>query len=73
MPRSKFYWDLVERTIWTAVQSFVAILIVEQDWTPDALKIAAVAAVIAVLKGIAATQIGGDSSSAATLPVAQQE
>jgi hypothetical protein len=73
MPRRKFYFDLIERALWTFAQSAAAVLIVSQDWTPDILKIAAVAGGLAVLKAVGATRIGGDSSSAATLPAAEQK
>lgn len=59
--------DILERTIWTFVQAAAAVLLVEQDWTLDIVKIALTAGVIAVLKGIVASQFG-DKESAATLP-----
>ena len=63
----KFLKDMAERVIWTFVQAAAAVLIVEQDWTPDVLKIALTAGAIAVLKAIVATRIG-DDDSAASLP-----
>lgn len=64
--------DVAERTFWTFLQAAAAVLIVEQDWTIDIVKIAATAGVIAVLKGIVASQIGV-KNSAATLPKEAQE
>ena len=62
-----FLRDMAERVIWTFVQAASAVLLVEQDWTPDALKIAVTAGGIAVLKAIVASRIG-NHESAATLP-----
>lgn len=59
--------DILERTFWTFVQAAAAVLIVEQDWTLDIVKIAVTAGLIAVLKGIVASRFG-EEDSAATLP-----
>ena len=59
--------DMAERCIWTFIQSAAAVMIVEQDWTPDVLKVAVTAGAIAVLKAIVASRIGNEDS-AATLP-----
>lgn len=67
MNSRKFYLDMAERVAWTFVQATVAVLIVNQDWSLDVLKIAATAGALAVLKAIGATRIG-DSDSAATWP-----
>jgi len=58
---------MAERVIWTFIQSAAAVMIVQNDFTPEILKIAATAGGIAVLKAIVAMQIG-NKDSAATLP-----
>ena len=63
----RWYLDMAERVAWTAAQGFAAVLIVNQEWSVDVLKIAATAAGIALLKAILATRIG-DGDSAATWP-----
>ncbi len=67
----KWYRDMAERVAWTFVQGFAAVLIVEQEWDIDVLKIAATAGAIALLKAILATRIG-DPESAATWPGGSQ-
>jgi hypothetical protein len=61
--------DLLERTVWTAVQAFLAVWIVTGDslWSVDAAKVAGTAAAIAAAKCLLAFQIGS-SNTAATLP-----
>ena len=59
--------DMAERVIWTFIQSAAAVMIVQNDFTPEILKIALTAGGIAVLKAIVAMQIG-NKDSAATLP-----
>ena len=67
-----FLLDMLERTLWTFAQASAAVLIVEQDWTPDVLKVAVTAGAIAVLKAIVASRIGNEDS-AATLPAENAE
>ena len=62
----KYLIDLAERVAWTAVQAGVAYTIVATQSMSEAWVIP-LAAVLAVIKGIAAKKIG-DSESAATLP-----
>lgn len=66
MNRKAFYLDLAERTLWTFVQAAAAVLIVDQDFTPAALKIALTAGAIAVLKALIASRIGKPDAS--TIP-----
>lgn len=73
MPKSRFYFDLIERSVWTFLQAGAAIMIVEQDWNISALKVALVAGGIAVMKAIIATRVGGDENSAATLTEGMQK
>lgn len=74
MHRRAFYADLLERTGWTFVQSFFAAWIVldVEPFSGDALKVAAVAAVIAVGKSLIANQLPWTAhGSASTLPAEQ--
>lgn len=73
MPKSRFYFDLAERSVWTFLQAGTALLIVEQTWNLDVLRVAAVAGAIAVMKAIIATRVGGDENSAATLTEGMQK
>lgn len=63
---SKFYKDLLERVAWTAIQAFLGALVVTGNTNYKAAAVAAVAAAISVIKGVAATKVG-DPESAATL------
>lgn len=67
MTRRIFYFDLLERVLWTAVQGFCAVWIVTGDLDAVTLKAAAVGGGIAAAKALIATRIG-DPASAATLP-----
>jgi hypothetical protein len=58
--------DFVERVVWTAVQAFAAVAIVELasddvDWG-NVVKVAGIAALIAALKVVAAQQFGSTPS-----------
>lgn len=61
------YADVLERTVWTAVQGGLAVWIVTAEFTVDAVKVAGVAALIAAVKGLLAFQVGAPTT-AATLP-----
>jgi len=62
----KYLKDLIERTVWTAAQAGLAVLAVNAaDWENEWA--IAIAAGLAVLKGIVARQVG-DSNSASTVP-----
>lgn len=63
---SKLTKDIIERTFWTAVQAFLAVWVVTDVSSLKSAGVAAAAAVIAAIKGLAATKIG-DPESAATL------
>lgn len=66
--KKRFYFDLIERTVWTFIQALVGTwLALGADLNLDVLKAAAIAAGLAVVKGVAATQIGSPDT-AATLP-----
>lgn len=67
MNRRAFYADLAERSAWTFVQAFAAVWLVTGDFDGTTLKAAAVAGAIAVVKGLAASQVG-THGSASTLP-----
>ena len=65
--------DLIERVVATALQAFAAALIAGPvlDLSVPAFKaagLAALAAVLAVVKGVAASRLVGDPTSAAALP-----
>lgn len=62
----KYYKDLIERVAWTAIQAFLAVFMVGNVNSAKAGGIAAAAAVLSLLKGVAATRVG-DPESAATL------
>lgn len=82
LDRTKVYLtDLAERTIWTAAQAFVAVLIASgffdvQGVTDTSILgkagVAGIAAALAVLKGVAAKWVG-DSNSASTSTAVQNE
>lgn len=63
---NKLTKDILERTFWTAVQAFLAVFIVTDVSSLKSAGVAAAAAVIAAVKGVAASKVG-DHSSAATL------
>ena len=61
---TKLFRDIAERTIWTAIQAAAAsLLVLGLDW--DSLKVAGGAAVVAILKGIVAGNVGSDRTAAA--------
>lgn len=62
----KLIKDIIERAIWTAVQTFAAVYTVGGIDELKSAGTAAVAAGISVIKGFAATKIG-DPKSASTL------
>ena len=64
----KKYLDLLERTVWTAIQSFLGVLIATEvvsdlDWSAVFLS-AGIAAGIAAAKCVLAFQIGNPDSAA---------
>ena len=66
--RKKFYLDLLERVVWTAIQSAGAEwLATGMSFDALTLKVAGGAAVASVVKCLVASRVG-DSSSAAALP-----
>lgn len=62
---SKLTKDIIERTFWTAVQAFLAVWVMTDVSSLKSAAVAAGAAVIAGLKGLAATKIGDPESAAA--------
>lgn len=65
--RRRFYADLAERTIWTFVQAFAAEWLVSSTFDRRSLMVGLAAGAIAVVKGLAATQVGSPFS-ASTAP-----
>ena len=69
-----FIRDLLERVVWTFIQSFLGVLAVDQallDGDLGAVKVAAAAgaaAVASVIKGVAASRLG-DKGTASTVSV----
>lgn len=63
---TKLHKDILERALWTAAQTFLAVYTVGSVDELKSAVTAAVAAGISVIKGFAATKIG-DKESAATL------
>jgi hypothetical protein len=59
--------DLAERCVWTALQAFLSVFTVTDLSTAKAAGVAAAAAVLALLKGVAARRVG-DRNSAALIP-----
>lgn len=57
--------DIAERAIWTAIQAFIAVVTVS-GWDWESIGAAVLAAVISVVKGVAATRVG-DPHTAATI------
>lgn len=65
---SKYFKDLLERCAWTFVQAFLgAYAVTGGRKAAESAAIAGVAAVLSVVKGVAAKRIG-DSDSASTVP-----
>lgn len=71
--KKQFYLDLLERTAWTAAQSFLGVLVGIQTFggATEAeipfeltLRAAGIAALIAVAKCLLGTQIGSNNSAA---------
>lgn len=69
--RRRFYSDLLERVLWTAVQSFLGALVADNLGAGlddgDLFKVAGIAALVSAAKCLLATQIGA-RNTAATLP-----
>ena len=61
---SKLQKDIIERVFWTAVQSFLAVFVVTDLTSAKAASVAALAAVISAVKGIAASRVGDHESAA---------
>lgn len=69
MKRTTFYWDLLERTLWTAIQAAAAVLIETGVDDFAGWPVVRNAAIIAVVKAIVANQLPWTASnSASTLP-----
>jgi hypothetical protein len=62
----KLIKDIIERAVWTALQTFAAVYTVGGVDELKSAATAAVAAGISVIKGVAATKVG-DPKSASTL------
>jgi hypothetical protein len=61
---SKLTKDIIERTFWTAVQAFLAVFVITDVSSLKSAGVAAAAAVIAAIKGIAASKVGDPESAA---------
>lgn len=59
-----FLKDLAERVVWTAVQAFVSVFAVTDLSSAKSAGVAAAAAVLSVLKGVAATKVGDPGTAA---------
>ena len=59
------YKDIIERAVWTAVQSFLAVFAVTDLSTTKAASVAGAGALVSALKSIAASRLGdiGSASS----------
>jgi|TARA_R100001463_G_scaffold7587_4_gene24201 hypothetical protein len=60
------YKDIIERAVWTAVQSFLAVFTVADLSTAKSASVAGMGALISAVKSIAATKVG-DPNTAATI------
>ena len=56
------YKDIIERAVWTAVQSFLAVFTVTDLSSTKAATVAGAGALISALKSIAATKVGDPSN-----------
>ena len=54
----KLFLDVLERAAWTAAQAFLAVYVVTDVSSAKAALVAAAGAVLAVLKGFVAGQVG---------------
>lgn len=61
--------DLAERCFWTALQAFLSVFTVTDVSTAKAGGVAAAAAVLALLKGVAAKRFGDPDSAALKIKV----
>ena len=52
------YKDIIERAVWTSVQSFLAVFTVTDLSTTKAASVAGAGALISALKSIAASKVG---------------
>jgi hypothetical protein len=61
----ELYKDIIERAVWTAVQSFLAVFAVTDLSTTKAASVAGAGALVSALKSIAASRLGdiGSASS----------
>ena len=66
----KFYFDLLERVLWTFIQGGAAEWIVSSNLDENTLKVAGVAGLVSVAKCLLATQVGAPNT-ASTLPLAE--
>lgn len=73
--KARFYLDLLERSLWTGVQTFLGAMAVDGIWlqaeltTEAKLKIALGAALVAVAKCVLSTQLPWTrSNTASSLP-----
>jgi len=64
MPDKKLIKDVLERALWTAAQTFIAVYTVGGVAEAKAAATAAAAAGLSVVKGFAATKIGSGDSAA---------
>lgn len=55
--------DIAERMVWTFVQAFAATFVVADLSTAKTAALAGLAAVLAVLKGVAASRIGEQTAA----------
>lgn len=67
---SRLTFDIIERVSWTATQAFLAAVIALPGgiWSSVNWKVAGSAALISLVKGLAASRLTGDPGTAATLP-----
>lgn len=59
----KFLLDLAERSVSTFIMGFAAVVILQEDFSLDAIKGGLVAGGLSVLKGIVATLANADSGA----------
>tara|TARA_R100001230_G_C5561179_1_gene85726 strand:- start:117 stop:314 length:198 start_codon:yes stop_codon:yes gene_type:complete len=57
------YKDIIERAVWTAVQSFLAVFTVADLSSAKSASVAGMGALISAVKSIAATKVGNPDNA----------
>lgn len=68
MPTKTELLDILERSVWTFLQTFLGIFVVTDLATAEQAAVAGVAAVLAVIKGFVATKVGQHNAALPSPP-----